>query len=187
MLLYFKQSKSHNTKITQAVYLQPVSHIIMIIIALNDIIAFPNLDLTFDNPCANWSLKALLCNNLSHRNKGSPIMAARLPSWIAFASVKRTTVVSHLVWKSDTNYAQATMERLNHKKSLRQGWRNQQDKPEGNAALNRKKRTYGCSTLWTQIHLERRAVFLAWVLGEAPTGMRALMTDSEGVMWPPSY
>lgn len=107
VLSHFKQSKNHNTKITQAVYLQLMSHIIMIVIALNDIIAFPNLDLTFDNPCANWSLKALLCNNLSHRNKGSPIMAARLPSWIAFASVKRTTVVSHLVWKSGTNYAQA--------------------------------------------------------------------------------
>lgn len=31
---------------------------IIMIVALNDIIASLNLDLTFDNPCANWSLKA---------------------------------------------------------------------------------------------------------------------------------
>lgn len=47
----------------------------------------------------------------------------------------------------------------------------------GNAVLNRKERTYGCSTLWTQRHLERCAVFLVWEQREALTGKGALMTE----------
>lgn len=50
------------------------------IVALNDIIAFLNLDLTFDNPCANCSLKAWLCNNLCHRNKKFSITQPSSPS-----------------------------------------------------------------------------------------------------------
>lgn len=77
--IYFKEPKNYGTEITDSLSSADVTEIIMIV-ALNDIIAFLNLDLTFGNPCANWSLKAWLCNNLSHRNKKSSITQPSSPS-----------------------------------------------------------------------------------------------------------
>lgn len=48
--------------------------------ALNYIILFSNLDLAFDILIVNWSFKALLCNNLSQRNKRTPVTQ---PSYLA--------------------------------------------------------------------------------------------------------
>lgn len=95
----------------------------MIVMALNDIIAFPNLDPTFDNPCANWSLKASLCNNLSHRNKRSPITQPSYPavlplplsngrSWSLISYKKAAHTTPRLETKESFNHRMITKAKL---------------------------------------------------------------------------
>lgn len=84
--------------------------------ALNYIIAFQNLDLTFDNPRANWSLKALLCINLSHRNKRSLITQPSYLAELPFLLSNRQP--ESLILKEKAAHTvprQETMESFNHR------------------------------------------------------------------------